>query len=69
MTNYIKDIAKVFSPGKMHDNIPKFLEKYFVNIEENSTNQFKKAIKLIGEPIVRNHFLHKLEEFQNTDKD
>lgn len=68
-TNYIKDIAKVFSPGKIHDNIPKFLEKYFVNIEENSTDQFKKAIKLIGEPIVRNHFLHKLEEFQNTDKD
>lgn len=68
-TNYIKEIAEVFKTGRLHDNIPQFLEKYFENVEENNTEQFKKAIKLIGEPIVRNHFLHKLEEFQNTDKE
>lgn len=68
-TNYIKEIAEVFKPGRLHDNIPQFLEKYFENVEENNTEQFKKAIKLIGEPIVRNHFLNKLEEFQNTDKE
>lgn len=68
-TNYIKEIAEVFRSDKISDKIPEFLGKYFENSQEMSTDQFKKAIELIGEPIVRNHFLHKLEEFQNTDKE
>lgn len=69
-TNYIKEVAEVFKPDQIHEKITKFLEKYFANVEgEQSSEYFEEAIKLIGEPIVRNHFLNKLKQFKNNNKE
>lgn len=68
-TNYIRDISEVFGSDRIHDKILEFLKKYFEGFnEEEVIEYFEEAIKIIGEPILKNHFLNKLKQYLENDK-
>lgn len=71
-TKYISDISKILESKTINkdtkEKIIDFLSEYFeITTEEEYIKDFESAINIIGEPIIRNHFLYKLKELINED--
>ncbi|WP_314850332.1 AAA family ATPase [uncultured Solobacterium sp.] len=71
-TKYISDISKILESKTINkdtkEKIKDFLSEYFeITTEEECIKEFESAINIIGEPIIRNHFLYKLRELKNED--
>lgn len=70
--SYISEISEILKFKKINtetkEMIKNFLSKYFeITTEQDCIKHFESAINIIGEPIIRNHFLYKLKELKNED--
>lgn len=71
-TKYISDISTILESKTINketkEKIIVFLKEYFgITTEDDYIKYFESAINIIGEPIIRNHFLYKLKELLNED--